>query len=87
MDPRVNGVPADNVGGAPRPAGDGRLRGARPPLTRLALSALAALSPQGGERVQTEFAARADSLHTNSIICICITTLPQGRSDASEFAA
>ena len=22
MDPRVNGVPADNVGGVPRPAGD-----------------------------------------------------------------
>jgi hypothetical protein len=27
MDPRVNGVPADNVGGVPRPAGDGRFAG------------------------------------------------------------
>jgi hypothetical protein len=75
MDPRV------------KPAGDGRLHGARLPLTRLALSALATLSPRSGERAQTEFAARADSLHTNGIICICITTLPQGRSDESEFAA
>jgi len=25
MDPRVNGVPADNVGGDPRPAGGGGL--------------------------------------------------------------
>jgi hypothetical protein len=71
-----------------KPAGDGKLRGARLPLTRLAPSALATLSPQGGEREQTEFAARADSLRTNTgIICICITTLPQGRSDESEFAA
>src|SRR5215470_17728946 len=74
MDPRV------------KPAGDGRLRGARLPLTRLAPSALATLSPQGGERVQTEFAARP--LHsTRTHRSICITTLPQGRSDASEVAA
>src|SRR5262249_13326448 len=32
MDPRVNGVPADNVGGAPRPAGGGRA--GPPPLRR-----------------------------------------------------
>jgi len=34
MDPRVNGVPADNVGGVPRPAGDERVAWARDALTR-----------------------------------------------------
>jgi len=29
MGPRVNGVPADNVGGVPRPAGDERVAWAR----------------------------------------------------------
>src|SRR5262245_9378933 len=50
MDPRV------------RPAGDGSLAWREtPPLTRLALSALATLSPQNcGEREETGFAACAD---------------------------
>jgi hypothetical protein len=67
MDPRV------------KPAGDGSLRGARLPITRLAPSALATLSPQGGERVQTESAAR--SLHsTRAHSIICITGRPSARA-------
>jgi hypothetical protein len=55
--------------------------------------------PRKRGREQTEFAARSlIPPHTNSgairicicicvCITICITTLPQGRSDESEFAA